>query len=1119
MGLQDLFKGAKTTPAQANGYFTNAPEITALNNLFGRECQAVIMPDLKIKAGQFNQSAKRKCYLASIPQILCHAFDTDAQLQPVFIPSVIQEGQETWRVSIDLVSKYDCFVDCLFIDFDAKKDGQKWAWSDEDFKAAVITFRENAILANCVFYKTKHGLRGIIPLENRYSLKKEYHGRDWTFIYEYMLKQLPKTDLGVFDVACTDAVKTFRAPNVIRDGEKLSSLFWIPGTLSTFKIDYDDLFYSTSAYHAKTTNSKGYKGLVQVFKEADLYVEEINKKYNEESMHRVICPWASLHSSVDPKSTASVLFADGNGGYVFDCKHASCKDERKKPNALKNRFPDLFDKNVSESFEFLLDEINAEELCENIATVLRSEKDQPFFKRGTGIVRVIYDIAVEQYRIVSVSKEEIASFLDHKSRWYKQTMGKDGGWVKNYMILSVDKIINRHLTSIRDLLPLLNSISSLPPINEAFEPLLEARGFCESQGVYFTPSKNFNLASLRNIPNSIEEAKAAARRLLDLFVDFPFASESHKLVALSCMFTAAFRKKIEASAPMYLVSANAPGAGKTRLLSSILAGVTGLTGINLMPIPNKEEELEKMINGAIFQGDDYVLFDNISSLFGGGHMDAILTSNVLSLRRLGTTGQSPIKIRTFFAGTGNNAILKGDTHRRTITVRLVTELDDPSERRDFKHDNIEQYCADRVGEIWRDMLTIQRAYLEYANKDNVKNAIKAFGSYEIWGDWVQKPISWIGALLELPQFDIVELSKQETISRDVDEVASLFTSLLTFQNAFEAQKGEGGWLGNDLCEAFRAKTDKDEHLQSIYDLLFGGIGSFNVINLGRKLIKYKDKIVQGVKFTVTIDRTNKKIYRLVKTEAKPPLITAPSTPAPSTPAPSTPAPSTPAPQAKAFNADWLSCGTMGDNGTCTFLTEGKMCLRDRVSCEYDLELVNITEPIAKPFVKIEEKSLFTEDTSIYTPALKTRIYDLLCVGRTQKDIADILTKERFKSAGKPWSSSSVGEAIRHFGISKQQIKAKPNPIEEKINARGGYDDASWPQYAPKTRISIETYLENNEMGQPIGGQTMQGTKTTVGAYDMLKSALNVSSIQDALARATTPAQREAKAQIKNSTKA
>lgn len=1140
MGLSSLFKKSNNTSSPSEYKFLSSQELTQdiLNTWQSRSLIVGLLPHLKVNAEAFVDDPNQKCYLAEIKQALAHTFDSDAQMQPVYLPSVTKRQNEAWRLAKSTLKAYQCFVDLIVLDFDAKKDGKKWPWSIEDFKACVIGWQNHHILGKSLIYKTLNGLRVLIPLDAQYKLNMDLEGADWNLVYTSVLEQLPKCDLGAFDLSCTDPIKTFRLPSVIRDKQKLESCFYIPKETYVHAIDHEFLAYANVSMQHRKQGTQGLNGLVDIFKEANLYIESMNKTLNGEPMHRVICPWSDKHSSNDPRSNASVLFSDGKKGFIFDCKHASCMEERKKPNALKNKFPELFEKHIKQGFEFELDLINAESICENIASVLKAEKEAPFYQRNGQIVRVRYDRQIDQYAIQIVTNDHIASYLDHHSKWYTFTQTKKGDFIRKYENLSVDKVIKRHYASYCDQLPILDGITNYPPINDAFEPLIDTVGYCESKKVFFTPAKTFKCNDLKDIPNTIKAAQEAGARLLDLLVDFPLADDAQKLVALSTLFTAAFRKRIDGTAPFYFINANSPGSGKTKFISTIMSAVTGNPNTGLTGPGKDETELEKRLNTALLGGSDYVILDNITNVFGGAVMDILLTSDIYTIRKLSTNEGFKIKMRMFMAGTANNAILAGDTHRRTITVRLVSPLDNPADRKGFKHANIEAYAASHTSRIWRDLLTIQQAYLEHADKDTINEYCMPFGSFEHWADIVQKPIAWLGTILGFQDIDIVLASKEHTISRNVDDLQEIFACLKKFQDDhFTAKESADPWLATDIIEAYKAKSGFNTYLDSMYEMLYGASKApMTSISLAKKLNRYKDKVVDGWQFRIIKGAGNKTLYSLVpvgnleepKKNTDLSRFLAQSSKENVTPAPSLNpiyqvTNATPIKRVEhVLKYDWQSAcrqSLLNDKtDTCQFIMQGGVCGKDRTDCEFGLVYIEEPKQIeSKPIPELKhEVTLFNIEqasSSAYTPALRSKIYDLLCIDKNQTQIADILSQEGFKTPkkDKPWSARMVGEAIKFFAISKDE--AKPSSIDKKIQGRGCYD-SSWPAYAPKTRISQEEYLKHYPEGTPIGGDTAGGVKVDCGAASLLSSALGVTSIQEALNKATTPEQRAIKEQMK-----
>ena len=72
---------------------------------------------------------------------------------------------------------------------------------------------------------------------------------------------------------------------------------------------------------------------------------------------------------------------------------------------------------------------------------------------------------------------------------------------------------------------------------------------------------------------SVEDARRAANHLLDVVIDFPFVDQADRSAWLALVLTMTARSCIDGQVPLFCVTANVPGAGKSMLvdLASIIA--------------------------------------------------------------------------------------------------------------------------------------------------------------------------------------------------------------------------------------------------------------------------------------------------------------------------------------------------------------------------------------------------------------------------------------------------------------------------------------------------------------------------------------------------------------------
>ena len=149
------------------------------------------------------------------------------------------------------------------------------------------------------------------------------------------------------------------------------------------------------------------------------------------------------------------------------------------------------------------------------------------------------------------------------------------------------------------------------------------------------------------------------------------------------LLTPLARFAIPGPCPLFLIDANAPGTGKSKLTDIVAILSTG----RAMPrttYPDNDEEMRKRISSIAIAGDRLMLLDNIASSFGGSSLDAALTGTTWRDRILGRSEMTAeLPLFTIWFATGNNVALKGDAIRRVVSCRLETREERPEERRDF----------------------------------------------------------------------------------------------------------------------------------------------------------------------------------------------------------------------------------------------------------------------------------------------------------------------------------------------------------------------------------------------------------------------------------------------------
>jgi hypothetical protein len=264
--------------------------------------------------------------------------------------------------------------------------------------------------------------------------------------------------------------------------------------------------------------------------------------------------------------------------------------------------------------------------------------------------------------------------------------------------------------------------------------IIQELGYDVQTGVLFLPHQAFP-----NVPEnpSQAEAKQAAEDLLEVVVDFPFASDSDRAVWVALVLTLLARPAISGPCPLFVFDANIRAAGKSKL-----ADVAGIIASGVaMPRktwPSSDSEVRKTITAIALEGWRAIFFDNVDTTLGGASLDAALTATTWHDRVLGesrTTGILPLT--TIWIATGNNIEFAGDTPRRTLFGHLESLEEHPEDRTDFTHPNLERFVRENRGRLAVAGLTMLRAYFA-ANCP--ESGLRQWGSFEEWSKLIREAL-------------------------------------------------------------------------------------------------------------------------------------------------------------------------------------------------------------------------------------------------------------------------------------------------------------------------------------------------------------------------------------------
>lgn len=287
----------------------------------------------------------------------------------------------------------------------------------------------------------------------------------------------------------------------------------------------------------------------------------------------------------------------------------------------------------------------------------------------------------------------------------------------------------RHLTAVSE-----------TPIMRPDGTLVQKPGYDPVTGYVYRPSCDYP-----EIPErpSREDAAAALRDLIDVFVDFPYVDDAARMVPIAAILTVLVRSAILGSCPAFLFDATTRGSGKTLQADAVSAVALGRSAAR-KSWPRDPDEIGKILAAYAVAGARLVLFDNVPAgvEFGGGDLDQCITArDSVELRVLGKTQMLRLPWGGVIMASGNNLTLGEDTVRRVLIARLESPLENPEERTGFAHPHLFDWIMAERPRLVAAALTVLRAFARF--NGHVHDG-PAWGSFEAWSRLVPGAIVYAG---------------------------------------------------------------------------------------------------------------------------------------------------------------------------------------------------------------------------------------------------------------------------------------------------------------------------------------------------------------------------------------
>ena len=301
-------------------------------------------------------------------------------------------------------------------------------------------------------------------------------------------------------------------------------------------------------------------------------------------------------------------------------------------------------------------------------------------------------------------------------------------------------------------IPLLHGIISAPTIRSDGSILQEA-GYDRQSKLLFNPD-GVTYPKVNETP-SHEEVANALGLWQDLLHEFPFVDEVDRSVAISIAMTFLLRKSLNLS-PAFGITSPDFGTGKTYLVDVFSTTATGSTAAVIQT--GDDEEFRKRLETELLQGASAIALDNISLELRSDTLSAMLTSEFIKPRTLGSHYSTELPTNLVLTITGIQLKIRADLVRRILRTRLDAQVESPW-KRSFKNDPLKM-VRERRGEYVAALLTMRRAY--HVSGKNVN--FDSHCGYEQWSNSIGGTVKWLG--LKDP-FDSVELVKERDPEKSV----------------------------------------------------------------------------------------------------------------------------------------------------------------------------------------------------------------------------------------------------------------------------------------------------------------------------------------------------------------
>jgi len=477
---------------------------------------------------------------------------------------------------------------------------------------------------------------------------------------------------------------------------------------------------------------------------------------------------------------------------------------------------------------------NARRLAE--AAVKGAVDPSPIFQRSSQLVRLAEEEGVPV--ISAMNRDQVYGYLTRDAEWLfvREVEGEtyyEDAYPEPRVAADLAALPPREI-------PRLTEVLATPVFGRSGQ-LLMTPGYHADDQVWMVQSPGLVVPPVPERPTSDQIAEARNLLLNDLFVDFPFVTQSDRAHALSALLSIFLRRMIPGCVPLHLVEAPEIGTGKSLISKLINIIVTGKS-IEGKSLPGDEEEIRKQLTSLLLTGRPLLVLDNAKQQrnVDSSTLAALLTSTSWSDRILGRTEIVTVPNRAVWMLNGNNIEVSAEIARRCVRIRIDSGVDRPWLRSGFKHDPIEEWAIENRGRLVWAALTLCQAWIAAGCPEGTQR----LGSFERWA-------RGMGGC-----FDVISveglLANPHQMYVQVDERKQALEELVQF---WATEFGERPVHTQDLLRLCRER-------ELLIDLVGDHSEQSQMQRLGRLLTKNRDRVIAGYRLRRVDARANRKLYQL-----------------------------------------------------------------------------------------------------------------------------------------------------------------------------------------------------------------------------------------------------------------